>query len=55
MSVVRAKPIVEAERCAQYQENGGLDFWYAFKHSLRVDSRIIVKTIMIVITGRGAY
>lgn len=84
MSVVGARPIVEAELCGHYQENGGLycsmkpgitgpwqvsqrsdtpdyaqrialDSWYAFNHSLWVDLRIIAKTVVSVITGRGAY
>lgn len=84
MSVVGARPIVEAELCGLYQENGGLycsmkpgvtgpwqvsrrsdtqnyaerialDSWYALNHSLWLDLRIIARTIVAVITGKGAY
>ena len=84
MSVVGARPIVEAELCGLYEEKGGLycsmkpgitgpwqvsqrsdtedydqrialDSWYAYNHCLWVDLRIIAKTVVAVITGKGAY
>lgn len=38
-----------------YAQRIALDSWYAFNHSLWVDLRIIAKTIVTVITGKGAY